>query len=604
LTKTNLSETEIKAKVDEATDVLNLKHSHLIKTGGGYHIWFPVPNITFNSIKEKHQVYKYLAVALDKKLFGGKKVIDPSIYNPERVMRVWGTINQKPKRNGSVVEILEEKAVSETDVSINYQNIENAAKQFKQREEYIRLALNKFVDFPLIPHLLSNELSSNIQKNDVLFKNIAFYIYHSHGGDTEQNRELLTTIAKKQNHNPSEILGWFKKAPSGEFNLAEMIQWNNQNMLNLGKMLPNMSQNKPETAKELLAQQKYERIMNNRVSFPDILDMDIPEPTWIIDDILISEGITMLGGQPGTFKSFIGLEMALAIYYGHPFLDEFPVNISKKLKVCYLDEENGLSSLKKRLDLLKKGRYAKYQNTKTDNEFLMFSYSNLKVDIEEDFIALRNIIEAEQPDVIILDSFIKFFSVNENDASEMRRVTEKLGQLKNEYGVSFVLLHHLAKTSQGKYLTDYRGSGEIAGSLDVGFTLEIMIKSYNMKVHEVKNRFDSVESFQEFNIKIINESDGLTLKRKKLVNKLKSITLTLDWNISKTEECKQEIIYYIVTNKLHKIQSGKNGIREHLERDFKDSTYQDALKELKDEGKLISTSKGVYGVSKDIIALF
>jgi hypothetical protein len=601
--KASLSETEIKAKVDEATNELELKYSKLIKTGGGYHIWYPVPDIKDINLKDKHQFYKILAVALDKRLFGGQKVIDPSVCNPERVMRVWGTINQKPERNNAVVEILEENAVSETDASINYQNIENAAKQFKQREEDIRLTLNKFVDFPLIPHLLSNELPSNIQKNDVLFKNLAFYIYHSHGGNTEQNRELLTAIAKKQNHNPSEILGWFKKAPSGEFNLAEMIQWNNQNMLNLGSMLPSEKKN-AETAKELLAQQKYERIMNNMVSFPDILEKDIPEPSWIIEDILINEGITMIGGQPGTFKTFIGLDIALAIFYCHPFLDEFSIDTSKELKVCYLDEENGEGSMKRRLNLLNNGRYAKYQNNKTSNEFIMFSYPNLKMDIEDDFKVLRKIIEVARPNVLVIDSFIKFFSGDENHASEMRRVTEKFGQLKNEYGLSIILLHHLSKTSTGKYLTDFRGSGEIAGALDMGFTLEIEVVSYKMKVHEVKNRFDSLESFQNFSIKIETESDGLVLKRKKLIDKLKSITLMLDWKISKRDECKGEIIHHIVTQKLHTISSGKNGIKQHIQGNFKDSVYYEALNELVDEKKLITKAKGKYDVSKEIIALF
>lgn len=59
-------------------------------------------------------------------------------------------------------------------------------------------------------------------------------------------------------------------------------------------------------------------------TIPGVLNMrdlaGLPDVAWLIDNLLMLTGVSVLHGQPGTLKSFVALHIAGCIAYGLPFL--------------------------------------------------------------------------------------------------------------------------------------------------------------------------------------------------------------------------------------------------------------------------------------------
>jgi len=79
----------------------------------------------------------------------------------------------------------------------------------------------------------------------------------------------------------------------------------------------------------------------------------------------------------------------------------------------------------------------------------------------------------------VLDPFIDFFSVNENDNVEMRGVLRCLNMIKSKTGVAFILVHHFTKStgdrSEGR--NRLRGASSIFDGVDT--VLELTGKPYS-----------------------------------------------------------------------------------------------------------------------------
>ena len=85
------------------------------------------------------------------------------------------------------------------------------------------------------------------------------------------------------------------------------------------------------------------------ISAKELLEMDLPEPRWIIPGLL-PEGLTLLAGRPKTGKSMLVLDIALAVATGGKALGSLPVEEGGE--VVYIALEEGLKRLGQRLKAL------------------------------------------------------------------------------------------------------------------------------------------------------------------------------------------------------------------------------------------------------------
>ena len=88
----------------------------------------------------------------------------------------------------------------------------------------------------------------------------------------------------------------------------------------------------------------------------------------------------------------------------------------------------------------------------------------VRLDDSDSLSALDDLLERDKPDVVFLDSFLRFHGGNENDSQDMGRINHILEDLRRRHGCAFVICHHRRKPSQSGSSSSanaFRGSTEI-----------------------------------------------------------------------------------------------------------------------------------------------
>jgi hypothetical protein len=87
-------------------------------------------------------------------------------------------------------------------------------------------------------------------------------------------------------------------------------------------------------------------------------------------------------------------------------------------------------------------------------------------DLRHDLADLERVLEADRPDLLVLDAYRSLWGGEENDSREVAAVLDPLRNLVRRFDVGALLLHHSGKGNGG-----YRGSSAIGASAELGFTL-------------------------------------------------------------------------------------------------------------------------------------
>jgi hypothetical protein len=142
-----------------------------------------------------------------------------------------------------------------------------------------------------------------------------------------------------------------------------------------------------------------------------------------------------------------------------------------RMPVLYLDRENPLELIRERLNILcgGPGAFKPWGTWCADGPPMLGDPRLLKF--------------ARLGCLIIFDSLIRFHDADENSASEMRIVMGHLRSLASA-GATVVALHHRGKSES----SNYRGSTDILGAVDVGFKLSRTDDLLELSTVGVKNR--------------------------------------------------------------------------------------------------------------------
>src|SRR5271157_321735 len=186
---------------------------------------------------------------------------------------------------------------------------------------------------------------------------------------------------------------------------------------------------------------------------PSILDIEVPPVSWMLERLVPAGGITLLTGAPGIGKSMLALALAGAVVHGVPFIGR----ATRRTPVLILDRENPHTVLKERLELLGIARH---------DDLRVWGMWNSP---EPPHPGAAPILEfARERPLIVIDSLVCFHDGAEQSASDTRRFFQVLRRLAAA-GATFLVQHH---TGKGEGTKDYRGSSDIAASVDAAFVLE------------------------------------------------------------------------------------------------------------------------------------
>lgn len=197
---------------------------------------------------------------------------------------------------------------------------------------------------------------------------------------------------------------------------------------------------------------------------------DYPE---IIEGILPEGNVVALFAPPATYKSWIALDIAVAISMGKSFLGR----LTTQTKVIYIDLENSKRTLHTRLTKLT--RDGEPKNMELWTQFHDPKPPTLPNDI------YIEIAERFKPVIIIFDSLIRFFprGADENSAKDMAPVMGFLREL-TAHGATVLVLHHKGKSDH----SDFRGSSDLLAGLDIAYTITKDPISNRLSLKCIKNR--------------------------------------------------------------------------------------------------------------------
>jgi len=237
-------------------------------------------------------------------------------------------------------------------------------------------------------------------------------------------------------------------------------------------------------------------------------ELNIPEPEYLVNNLIVKNSMMMVGAPQRSFKSYVMMILAIHIAKGIDFLG-FK---TQKANVLYLDGESGHTLLKKRILQIKNGLGIDLPR----NLIIDLSTPNL-ISLEPEF---RDKLEKLEVKVLILDPFKAFFHgrLNENSADDMRGwYTNFLKPLKEEFGLTIILIHHARKSKQNDETMErwekLRGSSEISNFCDMILLVDRKHKEQFIELITEKNKFGvEIEPVGiEFNFDDVNAS--LTLNK-------------------------------------------------------------------------------------------
>lgn len=81
-----------------------------------------------------------------------------------------------------------------------------------------------------------------------------------------------------------------------------------------------------------------------------IVETPIPRPKWLVKNVWTIGGCGFISGAPKSYKSWLGLDLAVSVATGSSFLGEYPV--PKPAPVLYLQEEDDLLLVMERLSYI------------------------------------------------------------------------------------------------------------------------------------------------------------------------------------------------------------------------------------------------------------
>jgi hypothetical protein len=186
----------------------------------------------------------------------------------------------------------------------------------------------------------------------------------------------------------------------------------------------------------------------------DITAPQQPTPPWLVEHLWGSCAVGVIGGAPKACKSWLALEIAVAVASGRPCLGRFPVPDPGPVLV-YAAEDAPLH-VRQRIEHLCQARGASFHSLELD----LILEPGLRIDRPEPVQRLRATLARHRPRLLILDPYVRLQGADENNATEVAAILATLREISRTFSLALLLVHHSRKSPGNSAGQALRGSSD------------------------------------------------------------------------------------------------------------------------------------------------
>jgi RecA-family ATPase len=180
------------------------------------------------------------------------------------------------------------------------------------------------------------------------------------------------------------------------------------------------------------------------------------QEAWLVEGLWGSEAVGIIGGEPKCGKSFLALDLAVAVAAGVPCLRRFPAR--QKGPVLLYAAEDAATIVRLRLEGITHAADVEFESL----DVHVITTPTLRLDRNEHCHALRATMANLRPKLLVLDPFVRLHAIDENAAGEVAPLLGFLRSLQRDFHTAVALVHHARKGAAHE-----RGGQALRGSSEL-----------------------------------------------------------------------------------------------------------------------------------------
>ena len=165
------------------------------------------------------------------------------------------------------------------------------------------------------------------------------------------------------------------------------------------------------------------------------------EQRWLVTGLWSEQAVGIVGGEPKCCKSFLALDLAVAVASGTPCLRH--CSVPQPGRVLLYAAEDALHVVRRRLEGICVAAHLSLQNL----DVHVITAPTVRLDLPADRTRLERTVEQYKPRLLILDPFVRLHRIDENASGEVAPLLAYLRTLQRQHSLAVLVVHHARKSA-------------------------------------------------------------------------------------------------------------------------------------------------------------
>ena len=176
---------------------------------------------------------------------------------------------------------------------------------------------------------------------------------------------------------------------------------------------------------------------------------------WMVEALWSEQGVGIVGGEPKCGKSFLALDLAVAVAAGVPCLRHF--RPARSGPVLLFAAEDASHIVRARLEGIAKAAGTAFESL----DIAVIDVPALRLDHRADRQRLLETVERVSPRLVVLDPLVRLHGVDENTVADVAPILGFLRDIQRRFHTAVLLVHHERKSGGSRPGQALRGSSEL-----------------------------------------------------------------------------------------------------------------------------------------------